>query len=181
MKPTLAPVPTAAPALHYGKFRGIVLDNVDPLQIGRVTAQVPDVLGATASGWALPCVPAAGMQSGLFIVPPVGSQVWVEFERGDPAYPVWTGGFWASAADVPALATAPAAPPPGQNIVLQTTGQNAIVLSDSQAAAAGGILLKNATGAVIAVNASGIYLSNGRGAAVALVGPTVTINKQVFD
>ena len=56
--------------------------------------QVPDVLGETPSSWAMPCVPAAGIQAGCFIVPPIGSQVWVEFEQGDPDYPIWTGGFW---------------------------------------------------------------------------------------
>ena len=29
------------------------------------------------------------------------------FEQGDPDYPIWTGGFWGSAAEVPALALAP--------------------------------------------------------------------------
>ena len=56
--------------------------------------QVPDVLGVIPSSWAMPCVPAAGIQAGCFIVPPIGSQVWVEFEQGDPDYPIWTGGFW---------------------------------------------------------------------------------------
>ena len=70
-------------------------------QIGRVLVQVPDVLGIIPSSWAMPCVPAAGIQSGCFIVPPIGSQVWVEFEQGDPDYPIWTGGFWGLVADVP--------------------------------------------------------------------------------
>ena len=48
----------------------------------------------------------------------------MEFEQGDPDYPIWTGGFWGLVAEVPVFATAPPAIPPGQNIVLQTTGQN---------------------------------------------------------
>ena len=71
-----------------------MIDNIDPQQIGRVLVQVPDVLGRHPSSWAMPCVPAAGIQAGVFIVPPIGSQVWVEFEQGDPDYPIWTGGFW---------------------------------------------------------------------------------------
>jgi hypothetical protein len=31
---------------------------------------------------------------GIFTIPPVGANVWVEFERGDPDYPIWSGGFW---------------------------------------------------------------------------------------
>ena len=34
---------------YYGKYRGVVVDNIDPLQIGRILAQVPDVLGETVS------------------------------------------------------------------------------------------------------------------------------------
>ncbi len=162
---------------YYGKYRGLVVDNIDPEQIGRVLVQVPDVLGETPSSWAMPCVPAAGIQSGCFIVPPIGSQVWVEFEQGDPDYPIWTGGFWGMVADVPALATAPPAIPPGQNIVLQTTGQNMVLVSDAPPSpATGGIVLKSTSGAMIVVNETGIYISNGQGATITLVGPTVDIN-----
>src|SRR5215472_2618195 len=125
----------------------------------------------------MPCVPVAGVQAGCFVVPPIGSQVWIEFEQGDPDYPIWTGGFWGTAAQVPALALAPPAIPPGQNIALQTTGQNTLILSDSAPTpVSGGIVLKTLTGAMIVVNDSGIYISNGKGAAITLVGPTVDIN-----
>jgi uncharacterized protein involved in type VI secretion and phage assembly len=160
---------------YYGKYRGVVVDNIDPLQIGRILAQVPDVLGETVSSWAMPCVPAAGIQAGCFIVPAVGSQVWIEFEQGNASYPVWTGGFWSVAADVPVSATNPPPIPPGQNIVLQTTGQNALTISD--APGTGGIILKGASGAMIVVNETGIYISNGAGATIALVGTTVTVNQ----
>ena len=116
---------------YYGKYRGLVLENVDPEQFGRVIVQVPDVLGATPSRWALPCVPAAGIQAGFFVVPPVGSAIWVEFKQGDPDFPIWTGGYWERVADVPIMATAPLAVPPGQNMVLQTTGQNMLLLSNA--------------------------------------------------
>jgi uncharacterized protein involved in type VI secretion and phage assembly len=172
------PLPIEPPAPRYfGKYRGVVVENIDPEQIGRIIAQVPDVLGATASSWAIPCVPAAGTQAGCFIVPPIGSQIWMEFEAGNPDYPIWTGGFWGSIAEVPVLASAQPPIPPGQNIVLQTTGQNAIALSDAAPTpAGGGILLKSANGATICVNDSGIYISNGQGATITLVGPTVTVN-----
>ena len=162
---------------YYGKYRGLVIDNIDPLQIGRVMAQVPALLGETPSSWAMPCVPAAGIQAGCFIVPPIGSQVWIEFEQGDPDYPIWAGGFWGLVADVPALATAPPAIPPGQNICLQTTGQNMLLISDSAPTpATGGIILKSTTGAMIVVNDTGIYITNGQGATITLVGPTVDVN-----
>jgi hypothetical protein len=161
----------------YGKYRGLVIENIDPEQIGRVLVQVPDVLGVIPSSWAMPCVPAAGIQAGCFVVPPIGSQVWVEFEQGDPDYPIWTGGFWGLVADVPVLATVPPAIPPGQNILLQTTGQNMVLISDAPPTpVTGGIVLKSTTGAMIVVNDSGIYISNGKGATITLVGPAVDIN-----
>ena len=162
---------------YYGKYRGLVLDNIDPLQIGRILAQVPDLLGETPSTWAMPCVPAAGIQAGCFIVPPIGSQVWMEFEQGDPDYPIWSGGFWGTVADVPIFATAPPAIPPGQNIVLQTTGQNMIMVSDAPPTpVSGGIVLKSTTGAMIVVNDTGIYISNGMGAMITMIGPAVDLN-----
>jgi hypothetical protein len=161
----------------FGKYRGLVIENLDPMQIGGIQAEVPDVLGVVPSGWALPCVPAAGMQAGCFIVPPIGSQVWMEFEQGDPDYPIWTGGFWALVEEVPTIASAPAPLPPGQIIVLQTTGQNALVLSDAEPApAASGVFLKAGGGATIIVNDAGITISNGKGATISLVGPVVSIN-----
>jgi len=154
-----------------------VIENIDPQQIGRVLVEVPDVLGLTPSSWALPCVPAAGIQSGVFVVPPIGSQVWVEFEQGDPDYPIWTGGFWGLVAEVPIFATAPPAIPPGQNIVMQTTGQNMVMVSDAPPSpVTGGIVLKSVSGAMIVVNETGIYISNGQGATITLIGPAVTVN-----
>jgi Type VI secretion system/phage-baseplate injector OB domain len=165
------------PQRHYGKYRGLVIDNIDPEQIGRILVQVPDVLGEIPASWAMPCVPAAGIQAGCFIVPPIGSQVWVEFEQGDPDYPIWTGGFWGLVADVPIFATAPPAIPPGQNIVLQTTGQNTIMVSDAPPSpVSGGMVLKSVSGAMIVVNETGIYISNGQGATITLIGPAVAVN-----
>ena len=169
--------PGANPPRFYGKHRGTVIQNIDPLQIGRIMAQVPDVLGETPSTWAMPCVPAAGIQSGCFIVPPIGSQVWIEFEQGDPDFPIWTGGFWGTVGDVPALATAPPAIPPGQNIVIQTPLENKLIISDAPGTpATGGIVLQSMSGAMIVVNETGIYITNGQGAMITLVGPTVDVN-----
>jgi uncharacterized protein involved in type VI secretion and phage assembly len=162
---------------YYGKYRGTVINNVDPEQRGRIQAMVPDVLGLSTSSWALPCLPLAGKQEGTFAVPQVGAGVWIEFEQGDPDYPIWTGGFWGSVSEVPPLALAPPAVPPGQNIVVQTTGLTTLVLSDSAPTpSTGGILLKSKSGAMIVVNDTGIYIQNGKGASVTLVGPTVDVN-----
>jgi hypothetical protein len=165
------------PTKYLGKFRGTVLNNLDPLQIGRIQVVVPDVSNVSPSSWAMPCVPLAGKQEGTFFVPQIGSGVWVEFEHGDPDYPIWVGGFWGSAAEVPAFALGPPAIPPGQNMVLQTTLQNTVLISDAPPTPlTGGIILKSATGAMLVVNDSGVYIQNGKGASIMMVGPMVTIN-----
>jgi hypothetical protein len=81
----------------YGKYRGLVLINVDPQNQGRIKAIVPEVLGVFPSNWCLPCTPYAGTLAGLFTVPMVASGVWVEFEAGDVNRPVWTGCWWGTA------------------------------------------------------------------------------------
>jgi hypothetical protein len=81
----------------YGKYRGLVVINVDPLGQGRIKAIVPEILGILPSTWALPCTPYAGTLAGLFTAPMVGTGVWIEFEAGDVSRPVWTGCWWGSA------------------------------------------------------------------------------------
>jgi len=159
---------------YYGKYRGTVLNNVDPMQIGRLMTMVPDVLGLTPSTWAMPCVPVAGLQAGFYSVPPIGSGVWVEFEQGDPDYPIWVGSYWGSAAEVPALAKT--VPPTINGLAIQTTLQNGLVISDLPGPT-GGIMLKSASGASLIVNDTAIYLQNGKGASITLVGPSVTVNQ----
>jgi uncharacterized protein involved in type VI secretion and phage assembly len=158
---------------YYGIYRGTVVNNIDPNQIGRIQAICPDVGGLPPSTWALPCAPITGKQMGVFMVPQIGSGVWLQFEGGDPDHPIWLGGFWGSVAEVPALALL--GPPPSPNIVIQSALQNALIISDLPGPT-GGIMLKSATGATIIVNDTGITIQNGKGASIAMVGPTVTIN-----
>ena len=157
----------------FGKYRGTVVSNVDPMQMGRILATVPDVSNVAPTSWAMPCVPLAGIQMGVYVVPPVGAGVWVEFEQGDPDYPIWSGGWWGSAAEVPLLAKA--GQPSSPSIVLQTSGQNTLVLSDVPGPS-GGIILKSSTGAAILINDTGITISNGKGATIVMTGSTVAVN-----
>lgn len=80
----------------FGKYRGLVSDVNDPQNLGRLRATVPEVLDDVESPWALPCAPYAGNGVGCFHIPPVGAGVWIEFEAGDPARPIWSGSWWAS-------------------------------------------------------------------------------------
>lgn len=158
---------------YFGKYRATVINNVDPMQQGRIQVLVPDVSSVVPSSWAMPCVPVAGIQMGFFSLPLIGSGVWVEFEQGDPDYPIWVGGFWGTAAEVPS--TAMIVPPAVPGITMQTPLQNAIQISDVPGPT-GGIMIKTATGAMISVNDVGITITNGRGATITMTGPTVDIN-----
>jgi type VI secretion system secreted protein VgrG len=80
---------------HYGKYRGIVTDSQDPENLSRIRAIVPEVFGKDLeNGWALPCVPCAGTDSGIYMVPESGDSVWIEFEAGDVSRPMWSGCWW---------------------------------------------------------------------------------------
>jgi hypothetical protein len=157
---------------NYGKYRGTVVDNADPMLMGRLLVTIPalDLAGA----WAMPCFPVAGDQAGAWMIPSPGTGVWVEFEQGEVDNPIWSGCWYGSAAEVPLLARegSPATPP----IVVQTRGQATVMLSDAPGPT-GGVLLQTATGGRISITDDGITLSNGKGATITLVGPTVTLNE----
>ncbi len=157
----------------YGKYRGTVANNVDPQQQGRLQVEVPSVLGpGSRLTWAMPCVPYAGSGVGFFALPPVGADVWVEFERGDPEYPVWVGGFWRQSSDVPAS-------PPLAEIKIFKTDTATLKLDDTPGA--GGITIETTAGMKIVLNAQGIEIDNGTGATVKLQGPKTSVNGAALE
>ncbi|MDQ0759469.1 phage baseplate assembly protein V [Streptomyces canus] len=168
----------AAPSNRYlGKFRGRVVSNDDPLRIGRVTVEVPDVLGDEPSTWALPCLPFTGPESGQFVVPPPGAGVWVEFEQGDPSFPVWTGCWYGTAEELPPDARRELqANSPNKPVVVQTPAAHKIVMNDT-AGAEQGILLQAQGGAYIRITEEAVVIATGAGAEVILRGREVTINE----
>ena len=154
----------------FGKYRGKVTDVKDPLQIGRVRAQVPDVMSDQETGWAMPCVPFGGNGMGFFALPTVGAGVWIEFEHGDPDYPVWSGCWWGTVAEVPPVLLAP----PYKKMLLKTEGGHSVLLDDTPGV--GGITLEMSGGQKIVINAMGIEITNGQGASIKLTGPQVSVN-----
>jgi hypothetical protein len=117
----------ATEGLFFGKFRGIVRDNNDPLKLGRILAEVPAVPGMKTN-WALPCVPYAGPQVGLFMLPPVEAMVWIEFEGGNPDHPIWSGCFWQQGEMLLPYERAPTAP---ANVKVLKTAFTTVVIDDS--------------------------------------------------
>jgi len=160
---------------YYGLYRATVVNNIDPMQMGRIQVIVLDAGGFTPSSFANPCLPFAGKQSGLFVLPQIGSGVWIQFENGDPDQPVWMGGWFGSVAEVPAFALA--GNPVSPSIVLQSGLQNMLMISD-MAGPTGGFMLKTTLGAFISINdTTGITLSDGKGGMITMIGGVITINQ----
>lgn len=160
---------------YYGKYRGLVSDNMDPLMTGRVKATVPDVLGDRESGWAMPCLPFAGGGMGMVVLPSVGAGVWIEFENGDPDYPIWSGCWWGSTADVPSDALVP----PYKKTMIVTEGGHKITMDDTPGV--GGITLETSTGQKIVLSATGLEIDNGMGGKISMMGPKVSVNDGALE
>jgi Type VI secretion system/phage-baseplate injector OB domain len=171
----------------YGKYKATVVQNVDPEFRGRIMCTVPAVLGETPSGWCEACTPLAGPTGppmGVYLVPPIGAGVWVEFELGDPSKPIWSGCRWGLQTDLPLAVKA--GNPADPSIVMQSLLQQAVIVSDMPpsvpppvmppAPTTGGVILRSTTGAYIVVNDAGIFISNGKGATINMIGPNITIN-----
>lgn len=154
----------------YGKYRGKVTDNKDLGNQGRIRAQVPAVYGDKETGWALPCAPYGGKGVGVFFIPPVGANVWIEFEEGNPDYPIWSGCFWG-------VGEAPKLPALPDFKVIKTDFAN-IVINDLPGA--GGITIETTNGLKIVMDITGIELSNGA-ASVKLTPASVSINSGALE
>jgi hypothetical protein len=159
----------------FGKYRGKVENNIDPMLQGRVQVSVPAVLGDGTLAWAMPCAPYAGSGKGFFSVPPVGANVWVEFEAGNQDYPIWAGCFWGTGE-----APDPLAIP--QNKVFKTDG---ITMTLSDLPGAGGFTLEVGPPAVpvpmkMVFNAAGIEISHGA-ASVKLTPASVSLNNGALE
>jgi hypothetical protein len=157
--------------LYWGKYRGRVVNILDPENRARLQAVVPDVLGTEPSSWAMPSVPFSGAGSGFVALPAVGAGVWIEFEQGDPDYPIWTGCWWGTGSELPSVVL------PGlggiDQIALVTAQGHSVLISDVPGPT-GGIALRVA-GAHISITDVGIVIDNGQGAAITLSGNIVHV------
>ena len=155
----------------YGKYRGVVTDNKDPNGLGRLQVKVSDVLGDNESGWALPALPYAGDGVGLYLIPPVDAFVWVEFEHGDPDYPIWTGSFWLAQSAVPTEASGP-------DIKLLKTAIATITINDADSESS--ITIQTKDGLKMVMDKQGIEISNGSNK-ITLSQESVSINDGALE
>jgi hypothetical protein len=158
---------------YFGKYRGTVLNCVDPEGRARLIAQVPAVSSLLPTTWCEPCLPVTGMLMGAYAVPPIGAGVWIEFEEGDVQRPIWTGGFWGSGAEAPALAKL--GNPVSPSIILQTSLQNTLLISDAPGPTGGLLLQFGAPAYSLSINALGIQLQAGAAQLKMLADGTVFI------
>ena len=159
----------------FGKYRGQVENNIDPMMLGRVQVSVPAVLGSGSLSWAMPCSPYAGNGVGFFAIPPNGANVWVEFEAGDPDYPIWSGCFWGTG-EVPAQPALPF-------VKVLKTDSMTLKLDDTPGA--GGFTLEVnppvAPGPITLVcNVSGVEISVGA-AKITMTPASVSINNGALE
>jgi uncharacterized protein involved in type VI secretion and phage assembly len=155
----------------YGKYRGKVESNSDPMKLGRLKVSCPAVLGAGKSSWALPCTPYAGKKVGFFAMPPEGANIWVEFEGGDPDYPIWSGCFWGKD-------EAPVQKPTADVKVWKTDGIT-LTLDDTQGSVAFTLELKSPA-LKMTFDSKGIELKNSS-STVKLTTSSVSINDGALE
>ncbi|HMQ56813.1 MAG TPA: baseplate assembly protein, partial [Anaerolineae bacterium] len=96
-------------------------------------------------------------------------------EYGDPDYPIWSGCWWGSAAEMPPVLLAP----PYKKMMIQTEEGHNIVLDDTPGI--GGITLETSGGQKIKLTSLGIEIDNGQGATIKLTGPQISLNNGALD
>jgi uncharacterized protein involved in type VI secretion and phage assembly len=123
----------------------------------------------------MPCLPFAGSGLGFFGLPTVGAGVWIEFEHGDPDYPIWSGCWYGSLAELPPILLAP----PYKKVLLKTEGGHSIILDDTPGI--GGITLETSGGQKIVLSALGVEITTGQGGTINMTGPQVSINNGALE
>ncbi|MEA2353719.1 MAG: hypothetical protein QOJ14_2133, partial [Thermoleophilaceae bacterium] len=84
---------------------GIVTNNQDPDELGRVRVKYPALDDATEGWWARLVIPGAGPGRGIVAVPLVGDEVLVAFEHGSEQHPYVLGSVYNGTAKPATLAT----------------------------------------------------------------------------
>ncbi|MBZ4417431.1 phage baseplate assembly protein V [Myxococcus sp. RHSTA-1-4] len=107
---------------YYGKYSGEVTGNADEQHLGRLLVRVPAIFGGELAVRARPCLPY-----GCFFIPPVGTKVWVEFEAGDPQYPIWVGTWHPTGTTPPEAAVSPP-----EHRLLHTPSGHSLELRDAE-------------------------------------------------
>ncbi|MFO1139877.1 MAG: phage baseplate assembly protein V [Paracoccus sp. (in: a-proteobacteria)] len=154
---------------YFGKYRGKVANNIDPMQRGRMQVEVPAIYGDNRLNWALPSVPFAGSGHGFYMIPAIGTNIWVEFEGGNIDTPIWSGCFWAEGEC------------PGQLPQVKIIKTQAATITLDEINPASPVVIETAAGNRITITAQGITLESAGGARVELSGPQVSVNSGALE
>ncbi len=154
---------------YYGKFRGTVVDNKDIKKLGRLKAKVPDLLKDEETGWALPCLPSGGSKDiGFFVIPEVGSNVWIEFEGGNLSYPLWSGTWWSEPSGKSETPSESQITPPDVK-VLKTKSGHRIEMHDKEGEEK--IIITNKDGSIMQMDSTGTAISSDSGKSLIKLNP----------
>lgn len=147
----------------YSSYKAFVSDNQDPLNLGRLKLKVPEVWGdEILDYWALPKGMFAGNSKGFYNIPSEGDNIWVEFEKGDPNFPIWSYG-WFSEKEPPANAKP-------EIFIWQSKEGQRIELNDST----GEIKLTDKNGLVIQLKNEKVFIGKGSSNLGSLMGKLFT-------
>ena len=165
--PLRAAEPDLGP-LFPGLYVGHVTDVKDPDKVGRIKVSVPAVFGDDSpqcDAWARPCLPY-----GHFTIPAAGDRVWVAFEDGDPAAPVWLGCWYANghAPDDAANAS-----PPVKRLVISQSGHK-LLLDDTSGSEL--VRLEDQAGSYVELSSSHLRLQFKSGPSLELSASGVTLD-----
>ncbi len=139
--------------LYYGVYRGSVVSNEDPMNIGRLKISCPTLYGNDSpQDWVFARGSIAGIGNGIWWIPSPGDPILITCERGDPRFPMWEYGWWLKG-------KAPAGANPKTKIFL-TPGGHRIELNDGEGND-NFVDVKHVSGFHVKLFSTGIYLGKG--------------------
>lgn len=135
---------------YFGRYSGVVVDNRDPTNLGRIRVSVPTIFPPAEKIVARPALPY-----GVFFVPENEMKVWVEFEGGDATLPLWTG-VQCNQGDWPAAA---GKNPPTARVVRTQSGH--LLVFDDTAGAEAITITHGTSGQTVTIDRDTVAIHNG--------------------
>ena len=116
----------------FGLVSGVVTNNRDPDNMGRVRVRFPWLSDQDESAWARMLSPMSGADRGIFYLPEVDDEVLVGFEHGDIHRPYVIGALW-NGKDQPPLQVSQAVGGDGQvnKRIIKSRSGHTIMLDDT--------------------------------------------------
>jgi phage protein D/phage baseplate assembly protein gpV len=133
-----------------GLVIGVVSDNLDPENMGRVRVAFPWLNPDHASDWARVLAVGAGEARGIQFLPEVGDEVLVGFEMGDAQQPFVLGGLWNGVDHPPLRGDEAVAGEVRRRVIRSRTGHE-LLFDDAQD---GGVTIRDRRGNTIRLSSA---------------------------